>query len=277
MSVSRLGPTGSFDAEPEPAHESFTPTRSPFSWLLERELVRYLKIWYYSVLGPVTSALLFLLVFGFALDHRIRTTHGVSYDNFILPGLLGQAMLMAGYLNGMTSLFEARRDRYVNDVLASPLRWWEFNGALTLAAVIRGILTAAIVIAVALPLTGGAIQRPLVLLLGGAAVLVGSAQFGVLVGIHVNSYDHVNMIQTLIVQPLTFLGGTFYSTSQLPAAWRLLSHANPMFYIVQVLRIGFLGSADISALLAIAVLWAVALLLTAWSLLLFRSGKRLRV
>jgi len=79
------------------------------------------------------------------------------------------------------------------------------------------------------------------------------------------------------VQPLTFLGGTFYSIVQLPAAWRLISRANPMFYIVQVLRIGFLGSADISAPLAIAVLWTVALLLTVWSLLLFRSGKRLKV
>jgi ABC-2 type transport system permease protein len=277
VSVSRVGGAGSVGAGPIQTAETFAPSRSPFSWLLERELVRYLKIWYYSILGPATSALLFLLVFGFALDHRIRTTHGVSYDRFILPGLLGQALLMAGYLNGMTSLFEARRDRYVNDVLASPLRWWEFNAALVLAAVIRGIVTAAIVIAVAMPLTSASIQRPLTLLLGGAAILVASAQFGVLVGIYVRSYDHVNMIQTLVVQPLTFLGGTFYSIVQLPAAWRLISRANPMFYIVQVLRIGFLGSADISAPLAIAVLWTVALLLTVWSLLLFRSGKRLKV
>ncbi len=277
MSASPLGAAGSLGAEPTPTGGEFAPTRSPFSWLLERELVRYLKIWYYSLLGPATSALLFLLVFGFALDHRIRTAHGVSYDRFIFPGLLGQAMLMAGYLNGMTSLFEARRDRYVNDVLASPLRWWEFNGALVLAAVIRGIVTAGIVLAVAVPLTGSAIQQPLTLLLGGAAILVASAQFGILVGIYVRSYDQVNMIQTLVVQPLTFLGGTFYSIAQLPAAWRLISHANPMFYIVQALRLGFLGSADISAVLAVVVLWTVALLLTAWSLLLFRTGKRLKV
>jgi len=277
VSVSRLGGADSLGAGPTPTTDSFAPTRSPFSWLLERELVRYLKIWYYSILGPVTSAMLFLVVFGLALDHRIRTTHGVSYDRFIMPGLLGQAMLMAGYLNGMTSLFEARRDRYVNDVLASPLRWWEFNGALVLAAVIRGLLTAGIVIAVAMPLTGSSVAGLPTLLVGGAAILVAAAQFGVLVGIYVRSYDQVNMIQTLVVQPLTFLGGTFYTIAQLPPVWRVVSRINPMFYIVQVLRIGFLGSGDVSAPLAVGVLWALALLLTAWSLLLFRSGKRLKV
>jgi ABC-2 type transport system permease protein len=275
VSVSRPG-AASFGAEPAPIDDGFSPTRSPFSWLLERELVRYLKIWYYSVLGPVVSALLFLLVFGFALDRRIHTVPGISYDQFIFPGLLGQALLMAGYLNGMTSLFEARRDRYVNDVLASPLRWWEFHGALTLAAVIRGILTAALVAVVALPLIGGSVAEPLTLFLGFAAILLASSQFGILVGIHVRSYDHVNMMQTLVVQPLTFLGGTFYSIAQLPPVWRALSRLNPMFYIVQVLRIGFLGTADISAPVALAALWAVAFLLSAWSLLLFRSGSRLK-
>ena len=255
---------------------AFRAERPPFTWLLEREVVRYLKIWHFTIAGHIVSALLFVVVFGLALGHRIEGVHGVPYDRFIVPGLLGQAVLTVGYINGTTSLFEARRDRYLNDVLASPLRWWEINAALVLGGMIRGLLTGAGILAIALPLTGGSVARPLVLALGAVATLTVAGQLGVLAGAYARTLDHVYSVETLVVLPLGFLGGIFYSVSQLPTAWHVLSEVNPVFYIVQTLRIGFLGSGDIPAGIALGVLWAFAIALSVWSLLVFRSGRRLK-
>ena len=274
MSTTGLG--GGLDATPAPVAERFEPSRSPFSWLLQREVVRYLRIWYYSVLGQISTPLLMLSVFGFALSHRVKGTGGVTYTHFILPGLIGQTLMTVGYINGTTSLFDARRDRYFNDVLSSPLRWWEINLACVLAAVIRGILTCGLVAAIAMPIVGATIDRPLILVAGLPAALIVAAQLGVIAGVHIKTMDQNISLQTLAVQPLTFLGGTFYSISALPPVWSDLSHVNPVFYVIQVMRIGFVGSADKSAGIGLAVLWSMAIVLTAWSLQLFRSGRRLK-
>jgi ABC-2 type transport system permease protein len=264
------------EAAVTPDLRSFHPQRSPFSWLLEREVVRYLKIWHFTIAGHIMSALLFVLVFGLALGHRIEGVSGVPYDRFIIPGLLGQAVLNVGYINGTTSLFEARRDRYLNDVLASPLRWWEINLALVLGGVIRGVLTGAGILAIAIPLTGATVHRPVVFVLGALGTLTVAGQIGVLAGAYARTLDHVYSLETLVVLPLGFLGGIFYSVAQLPPVWRGLSEVNPVFYVVQTLRIGFLGAGDIRAGVALGVLWSFAVALTVWSLLVFRSARRLK-
>jgi ABC-2 type transport system permease protein len=219
--------------------------------------------------------LLMLAVFGYALKHR-AATGGVPYIQFILPGLIGQTLMVVGWINGTTSLFDARHDRYLNDVLASPLRWWEINLACVLAAIIRGVLTGGLIAAIAIPIVGADVHRPLILLVGLPAVLVCAAQLGVIAGVHVRTADQNVSLQTLVVQPLSFLGGTFYALATLPAAGRVLTHLNPIFYVVQVMRISFIGHADIPAGTVLPVLWGLALVLTVWSLSLFRSGKRLK-
>src|SRR5690242_1234528 len=113
---------------PIAAEEGFVAERPPFRWLLEREVLRYLRIWRYALVGPVLSTSLFVVVFGTVLARHVDGLGGVSYGQFILPGLVVQAVVNVGYYNGTTSLYEARRDRYLNCVLASPLRWWEING-----------------------------------------------------------------------------------------------------------------------------------------------------
>ena len=194
---------------------TFRAERPAFVWLAEREVLRFLKIWHFTIAGHVMSALLFVVVFGFALEGQVSGVPGIPYAQFILPGLAAQAMLNVGYINGTTSLFEARHYRYVNDVLASPLLWWEVNAALVAGGIVREALTAAGVFAVGVPLTGIAVRQPAILIAALVAVLVIGAQLGVLVGI-------------------------FYAVSRLPGPWRLASELDPAFYVVQSLRIGFL-------------------------------------
>lgn len=257
---------------PVAASGPYRAQRPALFWLTEREILRFLKIWHFTIAGHVLSALLFVVVFGFALAGRISGVRGIPYAQFILPGLVTQAVLNVGYINGTTSLFEARQYRYIHDVLASPLRWWEVNAALVTGGVVRAALTAAGVLAVAMPLTGTGVRHPAVLLAAAAAAFITAAQTGILVGSYARSMDQVYSIETLVILPLGFLGGIFYSVARLPGPWRLASELNPVFYLVQALRIGFGGVADIPAALAVGVTWTLAILLTTWSVLVFRSG-----
>jgi ABC-2 type transport system permease protein len=252
----------------------FHAERSPFAWLFEREVLRFLRIWRYSVLGPVLATLLFVIVFGTALGRHVHGTGGVPYGRFILPGLFAQGIVNVGFLNGTTSLFDARRDRYIHDVFASPLRWWEVNLAVVAGGVMRGLVVGSFAMVVAIPLTGGGgVARPLVLVLGTAGLLLVASQAGVIVGGLAKSMDHISAAQAVVLTPLTFLGGVFYSVDSLPRAWDVLSRFDPVFWLVQVERIGYLGHGDASAAAALGVVWALALVLSLWSAYIFGSGR----
>ena len=255
---------------------AYRTERAPFLWLLEREVVRFLKIWRFSILGQVLSALLFVVVFGVGLSGSIDSVDGVPYDRFILPGLVVQAMFTVGFVNGTTSLFEARHDRYIHAVLASPLRWWEINLALVLGGAVREILVGTGVLLVAGPLVGIGLAQPLVAAAALALLLVTGAQVGVLAGSYARSLDDVYSLETLALLPLGFLSGVFYSAQGLPHVWRVLTQLDPLFYFVQAFRDGLLGRADVSAAVSLSVGAAVAVALSAWSLAVFRSGSRLK-
>ena len=261
---------------PPPYDQPYRAERPAFLWLLEREVVRFLKIWRFSILGQVLTALPFVVVFGVALSGRIDAVGGIPYDRFILPGLVVQAVFTVGFVNGTTSLFEARNDRYIHAVLASPLRWWEVNLALVLGGVIREILVGAGVLAVAGPLVGIGVERPLVAVAGAIALLISGAQVGVLAGTYARSLDDIYSVETLLVLPLGFLSGTFYSVDRLPGVWSVLSRLNPLFYFVEAFRIGFLGRGDLPVGVALAVVFGIAVVLSAWSLGVFRSGAQLK-
>lgn len=259
---------------PQPADQPYRAERPAFFWLFEREVRRFANIWPYTVVGPVLSTLLFVVVFGTALGRHVDTVGGVSYGRFIMPGLLAQAIVNVGFVNGTTSLFEARRDRYIHDVFASPLRWWEIDAALVGGGLVRGAVVGAGVLVIALPLTGGiSIARPFVLVLGTGGVLLVAAQIGVIAGSLAKSLDHVYSMEAIILLPLSFLGGVFYSLQQLPPAWNTLSRFDPVFWLVQVERIGFLGHGDVGAGWAVLVVWVLGLALTAWSAAIFATGR----
>jgi ABC-2 type transport system permease protein len=259
----------------DPSSE-FRAERPPFLWLLEREVLRYLRIWRYSMVGPVLSTLLFVVVFGTVLARHVDGLDGVSYGAFIVPGLVVQAVVNVGYYNGTTSLYEARRDRYLHCVLASPLRWWEILGALVLSAVVRGILVSAAVLAVAVPLTGVGVSRPLYLVAAGAGILVVAAQFGVIAGAVANSLDHVYSVESLVLLPLGFLGGIFYPVDELADGARIATELNPVFWLVQAGRFGFLGTADTPGWISLALVWLLAGALTACSAAIFARGRRIK-
>jgi ABC-2 type transport system permease protein len=244
--------------------------------LASREVLRVLKLWTQTVAAPVVASFLFILVFGLSLSGRIRQVEGFDYRVFIVPGLITMAMVQAAYSNNASSVFQSRFDRYLNDVLASPMRNWEINLGLSLGGVVRALMIGMGLLLLALPITHVPIQDPIVLV---AAVVIGLTLFsslGVVVGIYAKTWDHAGFVQNILIVPLSFLGGVFYSVSTLPSPWSEVSHANPIFYLVQAVRYGFLGTSDVPVGVALATIAALAALTVAWSGWLFHSGHKLK-
>jgi ABC-2 type transport system permease protein len=245
-------------------------------WLAARESLRVGRLWTQTVVAPVVSSLLFVVVFGLSLSGRIRHVSGFEYQVFILPGLVAMAMLTAAYANNSSSIFQARNDRYIDDILAAPMRAWQVDIGLTIGGILRALLIGGALTAIAAPLLGVPVEHPLLLIVAALASILLFASLGVIVGIYAQTWDHHSFVQNLVIQPLAFVGGVFYSVDILPAPWHQISHANPLFYMVDAIRYGFLGSSDVSPALSIPIVIVLAGAMFSWSLWLFRSGHKLK-
>lgn len=241
-----------------------------------RETHRVLKIWTQTVAAPILSSFLFIVVFGLSLGDRIDAIDGVGYEVYIVPGLITMAMVQAAYSNNASSIFQARFDHYINDVLAAPMRSWEVNVGLTLGGVIRALLVGLGLLALSLLVTEVPLHEPLVLLAAVALLVVLFGSLGIVVGIYAESFDHHMAVNTIAILPLAFLGGVFYSIESLPSPWQELSLLNPLFHVVQAVRFGFLGISDVPVAMALAVTAVLTLAVVAWSAYLFSSGRRLK-
>jgi len=247
-----------------------------FVSLCARECHRVLKLWTQTTLAPVVSAVLFIVVFGLSLGTRISEVQGFDYQVFIVPGLVAMAMAQAAYSNNASSIYQGRSDRYIDDVLAAPMRHWQVNLGYLAGGVFRALLIGGALVAVAAPITGTPIEHPLLLGVAVALLVVGFGSLGTVVGIYAESFDHTSFINNIVILPLTFLGGVFYSVDRLGSPWEQISHANPLFYVVDAVRYGFLGVSDAGAWLSYGVLALMALALLAWSQYLFATGRRLK-
>ncbi|MDO8209907.1 ABC transporter permease [Conexibacter sp. CPCC 206217] len=241
-----------------------------------REVNRVLKLWQQTIAAPVVSSFLFILVFGLSLGSRISGVDGIPYDVFIVPGLVTMAMVQAAYSNNSSSVFQARFDRYINDVLASPMKSWEVNLGLSLGGAVRALIIAIVLVLMALPVTSVPVHDPLVLIVAVLLSLILFSSLGVIVGVYAQSWDHASFVQNIVIVPLSFLGGTFYSVDTLPEPWREISHVNPLFYVIQAVREGFLGVSDVPVWLSLGVMAVLSAVMIAWSSWLFSTGRKLK-
>ena len=241
-----------------------------------RETIRVTKLWTQTIAAPVLSSSLFILVFGLSIGDRIKEIDGFDYKVFIVPGLITMAMAQAAYANNSASVFQARFDRYLNDVLAAPMRPWEVNVGLNLGGAVRALLIGGSLLAIAIPLTGVPVRHPFVLAVAVVLMLILFCTLGVVVGVYATSWDHTAFITNIVILPLSFLGGVFYSVDSLPSPWQEISHANPIFFLISAVRYGFLGSSDVPVGLALGVTAAMAVGCALWSAWLFRTGRRLK-
>ena len=245
--------------------------------LFQKEMRRFLKVPGQTLLGPVVSTLLYLLVFGFALGGRLKSVAGVPYFDFIVPGLVMLGITSNAFLNSSSSLMGMKLTGTIVDLLVTPLRYGDMVLAMVGAAAVRGLavgiltwLTAVVLrwdLSVAHPLL--AITFPVL-----AAVTFGAV--GLLTGLWAERFEQLNFVPAFILTPLTFLGGVFYDVRALPPVLQAISHLNPILYLVEGMRYGLLGTAAVDPRIGLVALAAATLALVAACLVLLRAGWKLR-
>jgi ABC-2 type transport system permease protein len=244
--------------------------------LAGRECLRVSRLWTQTMLAPVVSSVLFIVVFGLSLGSRISGIGEVPYDVFIVPGLAAMAMAQAAYSNNSSSIFQARSDRYIHDVLAAPMHPWQMNLGLSLGGAYRALVIGVAVMAIAIPLTDAPVERPLALAAAALLLVILFGALGTVIGIYAETFDHHTFVNNIVILPLTFVGGVFYSIEVLPSPWEEISHLNPIFYIVNSVRYGVLGTSEVSVVLSFAITAGIALATVAWSQYLFSTGRKLK-
>ena len=244
--------------------------------LARREVTRFWKIKRQTLGAPLLETFLYISVFGAALGSRIHHLHGFRYIIFVVPGLIMMAWATSAFANNSSSILQQKFVRAIDDQLSSPASPVELLLGFTLGGFLRGLTVASITTGVSIVLISMPIAEPLVLIPSLIIVGLFFAQLGVLVGVRAEQFDDVALYQTFMLQPLIFLGGVFYSASLLPEPFQTLTHFNPIYYMIGLVRYGFIGyhETNIAISFALLVLATTALFLN--NLRIFTRGRYLR-
>jgi ABC-2 type transport system permease protein len=247
-----------------------------FQTLFCKEWLRFWKVRVQTVLAPVLTALLYLLVFGHALSGRVEVFPGVEYTTFLIPGLAMMSVLQNSFANGSSSLMQSKMTGNIVFVLLPPLSHREFFAAYLLAAVGRGVVVGSGVLLATLWFVDLPLAQPLWIVLFGIVSSGVMGALGIVAGIQSDKIDQLAAFTNFIILPLTFLSGVFYSIHSLPPFWQTVSHFNPVFYMIDGFRYGFFGVADTSPWLSLAIVGGSFVALSWLTLTLLRSGYKLR-
>ncbi len=247
-----------------------------FATLFYKEVLRFYKVALQTLMAPVVTTLLYLLVFSQALGEHVQVYDRLDYTTFLIPGLVMMTVIQNAFANSSSSLIQSKVTGNIVFVLLAPLSHVEFYLAFVLAAVVRGLLVGLGVYLVAvafvpLPIHSLAVIAAFALL---GSMLLGT--LGVIAGIWAEKFDQMAGFQNFIIMPLTFLSGVFYSIHSLPPFWQTLSHFNPFFYMIDGFRYGFFGLSDVSPWRSMFIVLFFQLFLTVLTLWLLKRGWRLR-
>lgn len=245
--------------------------------LFRKEVRRFLRVFGQTLLTPVVTTALYLVVFGWALGGRLRVMDGVPYLAFITPGLVMLAVITNAFANASSSMFMSKLQGTVVDLLVSPLRHGEIVFAMVGASTLRALLVGAATWAVALLFQGRVlVAHPLLAIAFPLLTAVGMGAVGLLTGVWAEKFEHVNLVPTFVITPLTFLGGVFYDVGQLPGVFSAFSRLNPVLYVVEGMRHALLGVSSVSPALALLGLAVFDLVTVGACIGVFRSGWKLR-
>ena len=247
-----------------------------FKTLLYKECLRFWKVGFQTVLSPVLTAVLYLLIFGHVLEDHVQPYPGVSYTAFLVPGLVMMTVLQNAFANSSSSLIQSKITGNIVFVLLPPISYREFYAAYVIAAVLRGAMCGVGVLLAALPFASFDIAQPgwivAFALIGGAFL----ASLGVIAGIWADKFDQLAAFQNFLIMPLTMLSGVFYSIHSLPAFWQGVSHFNPFFFMIDGFRYGFFGVSDVSPWTSIGVVLTCFIVLAVITLQMLARGYKLR-
>ena len=247
--------------------------------MMRKDIVRMFRIWGQTFLPSVVTSVLYFSVFGTILGSRIGQMQGVDYIIFVVPGLVMLAIVTNAYANSSFTFFQSKFFmRSIDEILVSPTPPWLMIAGFITGGVIRGVLVGAIVLLISIfftSLTLTVANVAIIFLFATLTALV-FALAGLVNGVYAKTIDGINIVPTFVLTPLVYLGGIFYSVHVLPAWWQAITYANPLFYLINGFRYGFLGQADISPALSVTVLLAFIIILVGINWYLIRKGLGLK-
>ena len=247
-----------------------------FYTLFAKEILRFRKVWLQTLMAPIVTALLYLLVFGHVLQGRIEVFPGVGYLAFLVPGLVMMSVIQNAFANSSSSLIQSKVSGSLVFMLLAPLSHLEFFAAFVAAAVVRGIAVGLGVYLVAVMFVPVPVAHPWAMVLFAVLGSAMAGTLGVIAGLWAEKFDQLAGFQNFVILPLSFLSGVFYSIRSLPPFWQGASHLNPFFYMIDGFRYGVFGQADARAGLSLLAVGGAFLLLAAAAVGMIRRGYKLR-
>ena len=243
-----------------------------FQTIARKEILRFSRIWMQTLIPPVVMVGLYFIIFGNLIGQRIGKMDGMSYIDFIMPGLVMMSIITNSYSNVVSSFYSAKHSYYIEEMLIAPIPNIVILLGYVTGGVARGLFVGAAVTLVSLIFTDFYIHNPVIVFIVAFLTAFLFSLAGLINAVFANSYDHIAIIPTFILTPLTYLGGIFYSIKLLPEFWQQVSLINPVLYMVNSFRYGFRGSSDIELTTAIGVILFFILILFGICMILLERG-----
>ena len=243
-----------------------------FKTIVRKEIYRFVRIWPQTLLPPAITTALYFLIFGKLIGERIGTVNGVSYMDYIVPGIILMSVITHSYANVVSSFYSTKFQRNIEELLVAPVPNWVILAGYISGGIFRGILVGAVVAVISLFFAPMTIQNPLIAI---ADVLLTATLFslaGFINAILAESFDAISIIPNFVLTPLSYLGGVFYSVSMLPSIWQTISMGNPILYMVNAFRYGLIGVTDVDIQLAFMMTGSFIVVMILFSLFLLHRG-----
>jgi len=242
-----------------------------------REIQRLTRVYVQTILSPIINAVLYILIFGFVVGSRIGDFGGVSYIQFVLPGVLMLNLIGSAFSHSSSSLYMGRWGKSIEELLVAPLSYLEMIIGYVVSGVIRGLIVAAGIYIVAILFGAATVTHAGLFLFYTIAVAVIFSLLGLLVGLWANNFEQLTVLNTFVITPLTFLGGVFNSITMMPEKIQWIVRLNPFFYFVDGLRYSMIGIHEANTLVGLGIISGLIVGLGGLAWYLFSIGWKLRV
>lgn len=244
--------------------------------IVRKEFFRLFRVWIQTLLPPVITTVLYFLVFGKFIGAQVASINGMSYMEFIIPGVIMMSVITQSFMHSAFGYYMSKFQRSIEEILVSPTPYWVMILGYVTGGVLRGLVTGTLLLFVSLFFTTMVIHNIFHVVAFALLTAIVFSLAGLVNAIFAKDFDSISLFPTFILMPLTYLAGTFYSLSMLPQVWRDLSLWNPLLYMINGFRYGLIGVTDVSVGIAYGILslLAIALSCTVWYL--FRSGRGVR-
>ncbi len=244
----------------------------PFRTIIVKEVYRFVRIWPQTLLPPAITTTLYFLIFGKLMGERIGTINGSAYMDYIVPGVILMSVISHAYSNVVSSFYSTKFQRNIEELIVAPVPNWVILAGYVGGGIMRGLLVGTVVGLIARLFADITIHSIAITVSMAIMTATLFALAGFINAMMAESFDDISIIPNFVLTPLSYLGGVFYSVAMLPGMWQTISMGNPILYMVNAFRYGFIGVSDIDVRLSFLMTGGFILVLTLFSLILLRRG-----